>query len=165
VALILNVFYNMKKLFLISICSAFFSCYANNDKISTTSNYSINTSFGKPTYIQTLYYLKMYDKKPYHDAILFYYSNGMYKIISPGEEHYGTYVVKGSFKDKKYSVYYMALPSSDWGNKTAYLHLQYNNVNKTFTQQTLLFTQEKVPNEYGAFKIKDNNQANPLNIK
>ena len=34
-------------------------------------------------------------KKPYPDAMIYYYSNGLYKILSQGEEHYGVYVLRG----------------------------------------------------------------------
>ena len=75
---------------------------------------SIPIAFGKPTDIQVLYYLKMYVKKPYHYAIIYFYHNGLYKIVSPGEEHYGAYVVEGQLSNSHYSIHYMALPSKDW---------------------------------------------------
>ncbi len=43
-------------------------------------------------------------KKPFPDATLYYYDNGVYKIISPGEEHYGVYVVRGHLTDDEYAV-------------------------------------------------------------
>ncbi len=47
---------------------------------------SVDVRFGKPTFTQKLFYEKMYEKKPFEDATLYYYDNGVYKIISPGEE-------------------------------------------------------------------------------
>ena len=155
----------MKKLTILILATILIAGF---NKITYADNLvppSINVGFGKPTYIQALYYKKMYDKKPYHDAIIFYYDNGIYKIISPGEEHYGADVVKGSFEDKKYVVHYMALPSEDWGNKTAYLELKFDNMRHSFTQTTLLQSRDIVPSEYGTFTIKQNNISNPLDIK
>lgn len=56
---------------------------------------TIAVDVGKPTYIHRLHYKKMYSEKPFEEAVLYYYDNGLYKIISPGENHYGVYVVEG----------------------------------------------------------------------
>ncbi len=44
---------------------------------------SVKVTFGQPTIRQKLFYEKLYEKKPYPDATLYYYDNGVYKIISP----------------------------------------------------------------------------------
>ncbi len=61
---------------------------------------SVEVRFGKPTFMQKLFYEKMYEKKPFEDATLYYYDNGVYKIISPGEEHYGVYVCAASTRTR-----------------------------------------------------------------
>src|SRR5437016_8036600 len=90
--------------------------------------------FGKPTYVQRLYYRKMYDKKPFRDATLFYYDNGLFKIITPGANHYGTYVVEGRFEDMKYTIHHISLPSVDWGNTNAYHVLEFDRSTRRFKQ-------------------------------
>ncbi|SUE06202.1 Uncharacterised protein [Pantoea agglomerans] len=47
---------------------------------------NLAVSFGQPTIKQVLHYRKMYDKKPFPDAEIYYYDNGTYKIISQGEK-------------------------------------------------------------------------------
>ncbi|MCC2626288.1 MAG: hypothetical protein K0R14_2161 [Burkholderiales bacterium] len=137
-------------------------------KAALAENFNIpilSINFGKPTYIQSMYYQKMYDKKPFREAVIFYYDNGVYKIISPGEEHYGVYVITGAFTDLRFTVRYISLPSADWGNKTAFHELNYNNKTHHFGQNALLQTQVKVPYEYGVFSLRTNNESNPLSIK
>ena len=43
----------------------------------------------------------MYEKKALSGRN---FDNGVYKIISPGEEHYGVYVVRGHLTDDEYAV-------------------------------------------------------------
>lgn len=42
----------------------------------------LTVSFGQPTIKQVLHYRKMYDKKPFPDAEIYYYDKGTYEIIS-----------------------------------------------------------------------------------
>jgi hypothetical protein len=88
-------------------------------------------------------------------------------IITPGENHYGAYVATGNIKtDRKYTIYFMALPSKDWGSKTAYLKLNFDRHKLTFTQTMVLFNNtSKVPDEYGKYKILINKVANPVSLK
>ncbi len=148
--------------FLITFLYIYFSGVALAENFNAPK---LSVTFGKPTYIQSMYYQKMYDKKPFREAVLFYYDNGVYKIISPGEEHYGIYVMTGTFTDPIFTVRYISLPSVDWSNKTAYHELNYNNKIHHFGQSALLQTQDKVPYEYGVFSLRHNNESNPLLIK
>lgn len=86
---------------------------------------NLTVSFGQPTIKQVLHYRKMYDKKPFPDAEIYYYDNGTYKIISQGENHYGVYVMQGKFDDETFTVRFISLPSADWGNKTAFHQLTF----------------------------------------
>ncbi len=72
---------------------------------------TLAVNFGEPTVKQVLHYRKMYDKKPFPDAEIYYYSNGLYKIISQGENHYGVYVLQGQHTDETYTVKFISLPS------------------------------------------------------
>jgi hypothetical protein len=125
----------------------------------------IDVSFGKPTFEQRLLYKKMYDKKPFPDATIYYYDNGVYKIISPGEEHYGVYVVEGSMTEPRFSVHYISLPSSDWGGTTAHHYLAFDREAGTFTQQATWAGDKNIPPQYGRFAQEKNTEADPLRIK
>lgn len=127
---------------------------------------SITVSFGKPTVKQKLFYKKMYEKKPFPDATLYYYDNGVYKIISQGEEHYGVYVVaRGSLTNSdEYSVHYISLPSSDWDGKTADHYLTFNRKTGTFTQQATLESDQHIAPQDGDFSQEKNTIADPRSI-
>jgi hypothetical protein len=112
---------------------------------------SVDVPFGRPTFKQKLFYEKMYDKKPFPDATLYYYGNGVYKIVSPGEEHYGVYVVHGHLTDDEYAVDYISLPSTDWGGKTAHHILAFKRKSGTFTQQATWEDDPSIPHQYGRF--------------
>lgn len=126
---------------------------------------SVKVTFGKPTIRQKLFYEKLYEKKPYPDATLYYYDNGVYKIISPGEEHYGVYVVHGKLTDDKYEVVFISLPSPDWGNKTAQHVLTFDRKAGTFTQQATWADDPNIAPQYGRFSQDANTIADPLPIK
>ena len=126
---------------------------------------SVEVQFGKPTVKQKLYYKKMYEKKPFPDATLYYYDNGVYKIISPGEEHYGVYVVRGHLSDDEYAVDYISLPSSDWGGKTAHHALKFNRKTGQFTQQATWEDDPNIAPQYGQFTQDENDIKDPRVIK
>jgi len=93
----------------------------------------------------------MYDKKPFPDAELYYYSNGMYKLISQGENHYGVYALQGSFDDENYTVRFISLPSDDWGNKTAFHQLTFvrGDDKNIFIQNAIVDTGEAIAQQNG----------------
>lgn len=126
---------------------------------------SVEVRFGKPTVKQKLFYEKMYEKKPFPDATLYYYDNGVYKIISPGEEHYGVYVVRGHLTDDEYAVHYISLPSSDWGGKTARHYLKFNRERGTFTQQATWEDDPNIAPQYGRFTQDENSISDPRPIQ
>ncbi|WP_221899367.1 hypothetical protein [Xanthomonas sp. GW] len=123
--------------------------------------------FGQPTYKQVLHYRKMYDKKPFPDAELYYYSNGMYKLISQGENHYGVYVLQGSFDDESYTVRFISLPSEDWGNKTAFHQLTFvrGEDKNIFIQNAIVDTGEAIAQQNGTYTMEKNTVTNPVSTK
>ncbi len=125
---------------------------------------SVTVQFGKPTIEQKLFYEKMYEKKPFPDATLYYYDNGVYKIISKGEEHYGVYVVHGHLTDDEYAVQYISLPSSDWGGKTAHHYLKFNRKAGTFTQQATWEDDANIAPQNGRFSQGENGIVDPRTI-
>ncbi|MBB2896504.1 hypothetical protein [Pseudomonas sp. AS2.8] len=126
---------------------------------------SVKVTFGQPTIRQKLFYEKLYEKKPYPDATLYYYSNGVYKIISPGEEHYGVYVVHGKLTDDQYQVDFISLPSADWGGKTARHFLKFDRKAGTFTQQATWEEDPNIAPQYGRFSQDANDITDPRPIK
>jgi hypothetical protein len=126
---------------------------------------AVRVQFGKPTFEQTLYYEKLYEEKPFPDATLYYYDNGVYKIISPGEEHYGVYVVQGRLSDDAFAVHYISLPSSDWGGKTAHHYLRFDRRAGGFTQQATWEDDGSIPPQHGRFSQGPNVIADPRSIK
>jgi hypothetical protein len=126
---------------------------------------SVEVEFGKPTVKQKLFYEKMYEKKPFPDATLYYYDNGVYKIISPGEEHYGVYVVRGHLTDDEYAVHYISLPSPDWGGKTAHHYLKFNRKTGVFAQQATWEDDPDIAPQHGRFTQAENSISDPRPIK
>ena len=50
---------------------------------------SISIPLGQPVFVHALRYTALFDQKPFAEALLIYTDNGSYKIMSPGEDHYG----------------------------------------------------------------------------
>jgi hypothetical protein len=142
--------------------------YPHNDALTfPTDDNKLQTGFGEPTYRQKLHYRKMYKKKPFPTAEIYYYDNGIYKIISQGEDHYGVYVMQGSFTDQSYTIRYISLPSADWGNKTAFHQLTFVNgdTQNTFIQNAIIDTGEAIAQQNGTFSMEKNEIRNPITEK
>ncbi|TWR11473.1 hypothetical protein FQJ95_25175, partial [Xanthomonas vasicola] len=107
---------------------------------------------------------KMYEKKPFPDAEIYYFSNGMYKIISQGENHYGVYVMQGTFDDQTYTIRFISLPSEDWGNKTAFHQLTFVRGDKqnVFIQNAIVDTGEAIAQQNGTYTLEKNTVSNPV---
>ncbi|MCF5932080.1 hypothetical protein L2223_05315 [Xanthomonas perforans] len=125
---------------------------------------TLSVSFGAPTFKQVLHYRKLYDKKPFPDAEIYYFSNGMYKIISQGENHYGVYVLQGTFDDQSYTIRFISLPSEDWGNKTAFHQLTFVRGDKqnVFIQNAIVDTGEAIAQQKGTYTLEKNTVSNPV---
>ena len=124
----------------------------------------INVEVGKPTYIHRLHYKKMYSEKPFEEAVLYYYDNGLYKIISPGENHYGVYVVEGQFTDDQYRISYISLPSPDWGGNVARHDLVFKKGTQTFEQKALAQVDQNIGLQDGRFVLDKNPEKDPGSI-
>lgn len=127
---------------------------------------TLNIAFGNPTRMQRLYYRRMYDKKPFADALIFYYDNGLYKIISPGEEHYGSYVIDGDFDAPRYTIHYIALPSADWNNTSAYHVLEFDRSAGPgrFVQRAIVPVDGRIPQQHGDYQMAPNPLRDPLPV-
>lgn len=126
---------------------------------------ALQVSFGKPTFTHHLTYKKMYSEKPFEKATLYHYDNGLYKIISPGEEHYGIYINHGAFTDAAYSVSYLSLPSVDWQGNVAKHELTFKSDNGSFQQQAMAESDKNIPLQYGTYNQTANTIANPLPLR
>lgn len=121
----------------------------------------INVEVGLPTYIHRLHYKKMYSEKPFEEAVLYYYNNGVYKIISPGENHYGVYVVEGDFTDDQYRISYISLPSPDWGGNVARHDLVFKKSSQSFDQKALAQVDQNIGIQNGRFVLDKNPEQDP----
>lgn len=124
----------------------------------------VTVTFGKPTRMARLRYAVMYDRKPFPDALLLYYDNGMYAILSQGENHYGTYVLDGAFDDQRYVAHYISLPSADWNGMSVYHRLEFDTAAGTFAQQLTNPDDANVPPQTGTFTVEDNPIADPTRL-
>ncbi|WP_201263520.1 hypothetical protein [Mycobacterium montefiorense] len=120
--------------------------------------------FGRPTKFQRLKYTQLYDKKPFPDAVLLYYDNGMYAILSEGEHHYGTYVMQGTFTDPAYTVNFISLPSLDWSGISVLHTLVFDTATATFSQRLINPQDPNVPEQSGGFTTFDNTVADPTQL-
>ncbi|MFJ4064335.1 hypothetical protein ACIPW4_03450 [Pseudomonas sp. NPDC089996] len=116
----------------------------------------IKVPVGNPTMVHHLKYEVMYSEKPFELATIYYYDNGIYKIVSPGEDHYGVYVIVGQSTDTAYKISYLSLPSEDWGANVARHDLTFDNQNGVFTQQALAHTDQNIPPQHGSFVQAEN---------
>jgi len=108
---------------------------------------------GKVVFAHKLHYRKLYEEKPFPDAVIYYYSNGLSKILSQGENHYGLYVMQGTLDDQTYTLRYISSPSKDWGKKTAFHQLTFINglQAKQFIQNAITDSGEQIAQQNGEF--------------
>lgn len=128
---------------------------------------ALEVATGTPTWKHTLRYRKLYEEKPFSDAVIYYYSNGIYKIISQGEDHYGVYVLQGKFSDQTYTIRYISLPSRDWGEKTAYHQLTFidGGERNVFIQNAITETGEQISQQNGIYQLEKNSESLPGSAK
>ncbi|MBS7521526.1 hypothetical protein KIF75_17755 [Serratia ureilytica] len=157
----------MKAIIMASLLMLISSVHAEGPTTSAEGK-KLTVSFGQPTMKQVLHYRKMYNKKPFPDAEIYYYDNGTYKIISQGENHYGVYVMQGKFDDETFTVRFISLPSEDWGNKTVFHQLTFirgeSDKQNVFIQNAIVDTGEAITQQNGTYTQEKNTVANPESI-
>ncbi|MDF0731977.1 hypothetical protein P0Y43_14780 [Pseudomonas entomophila] len=129
------------------------------------SNPHITVPVGKPTMIHQLRYEVLYSEKPFELATLYYYDNGLYKIVSPGEDHYGVYLIEGGIGDPSYRISYLSLPSDDWGGNVAKHELKFDNQRQVFEQQATTHADQGIPPQHGTFTTTVNTIVEPAEIR
>jgi hypothetical protein len=147
-------------------CTAAITAVAATRSTSSKSKTvgAVTVRFGKPTKLQRLEYTQLYEKKPFPDAVLLYYDNGMYAILSEGEHHYGTYVMQGNFTEPTYTVNFISLPSQDWSGISVLHTLVFGAATATFTQQLINPQDPNVPKQTGSFTTVDNPVNDPTQL-
>ena len=115
---------------------------------------SIAVPLGKPIFAQAFRYTAMYGPKPFPEALLIYLDNGSYKILSPGEEHYGSYVsatALGAGAPPRH-VSFLSWPSDDWDRNVASHTLTFN-VDTGAYIQTLVLPGDPVPHAQAGYAL------------
>ncbi|SMG17904.1 hypothetical protein SAMN06296010_0828 [Agreia pratensis] len=115
---------------------------------------SVAVPLGKPVFAQAFRYTAMYGPKPFPEALLIYLDNGSYKILSPGEEHYGSYVSAtqlGTDLPPRH-VSFLSWPSDDWDRNVASHTLTFN-VDTGAYIQTLVLPGDPVPHAQAGYAL------------
>ena len=125
---------------------------------------TIPVELGAPTYKIDLLYAVLYEAKPFTDAVLLLYDNGVYKILSPGENHYGVYVTKGHVDGGTWEMTFISLPHADWYDNVALHTLTFDKPAMTFGQQAYLPSDPNIPKQHGTFQMHPNDIVDPRYI-
>jgi hypothetical protein len=104
---------------------------------------------GRPIHAQALHYTELFDEKPFAEALLIYLDNGSYKILSPGEDHYGSYLSSTGYDEPPREVSFLSWPSSDWGGDVALHTLVFDPESGAFSQALRLPGQPVPRVQYG----------------
>lgn len=136
------------------------------DLTCVNTNGSIEFNFGAPTHKHSLRYSSRNKNVLFLDACIYYYSNGLYKFMSPGESYYGAYVLNNDFKEQSYTIRYISLPSKEWGNNTVFHQITYINelTQKTFIQRDLSRGYTGANQLSGNFIDEINTECHPKDI-
>ncbi|WP_235480496.1 cupin domain-containing protein [Agreia sp. Leaf210] len=133
-------------------------CPAPGEKASAATPQSgassVAVPLGKPVFAQAFRYTAMYGPKPFPEALLIYLDNGAYKILSPGEEHYGSYVSATPLGDgmPPQHVSFLSWPSDDWDRNVASHTLTFN-VDTGAYIQTLVLPGDPVPHAQAGYAL------------
>ncbi|MCZ4517482.1 hypothetical protein O4220_03070 [Rhodococcus ruber] len=115
----------------------------------TTQQEPISVPLGQAVFVQALRYTALFDQKPFAEALLIYTDNGAYKIMSPGEDHYGSYVSYTDVAANPQHVIFLSWPSEDWGRNVASHTLTFNPDSAAFTQVLVLPGNPVPRSQYG----------------
>jgi quercetin dioxygenase-like cupin family protein len=99
---------------------------------------ALHVPLGTPVLVHALRYTAMFGEKPFDEALLVYLDNGSYKILSPGEEHYGSYVSAAETGVVPRHVAFLSWPSDDWHRNVASHTLTFSDDTGAFIQSLVL---------------------------
>ncbi|RQO54148.1 hypothetical protein [Pseudomonas sp. KBW05] len=125
---------------------------------------SIVVEIGKPTKILYLRYKVLYPDKPFDRAAVYLYDNGIYLILSPGEHHWGVFVIVGDMSNPKWGISFISLPSTDWGINLARHDLTFNQATHEFTQQLYIQNDQNAAKQHGVFNLYNNTVKDPRTL-
>lgn len=108
------------------------------DQVNSPAQHQIEVPLGTPVLAQALRYTAMYGRKPFPEALLVYLDNGAYKILSLGEEHFGSYVSATDLSTEPRHVAFLSWPSADWGRNVASHTLTFEKDTGAFVQSLVL---------------------------
>lgn len=94
----------------------------------------VTVPLAEPVYVQALRYTELFEEKPFAEAVLIYMRNGSYKILSPGEDHYGSYVSARDVAAGPEEVAFMSWPATDWADNVAWHTLTFDKESGAFRQ-------------------------------
>ena len=125
---------------------------------------SIVVEIGKPTDILYLHYKVLYPDKPFDRAAVYLYDNGIYLILSPGERHWGVFVIVGDMNDPRWGISFISLPSTDWGAYLARHDLTFSQETNVFTQQLYIQNDQNPAKQHGVFHRYKNTVEDPTTL-
>jgi hypothetical protein len=115
----------------------------------TSASREVRVPLGAPVHAHVLRYTAMFDEKPFPEALLIYFDNGSYKIVSPGEDHYGSYISATLMSEPQRQVSFISWPSDDWGRNVASHTLTFNPATGAFIQALILPGEPVARAQYG----------------
>ncbi|UII71553.1 hypothetical protein LVW35_28690 [Pseudomonas sp. HN11] len=126
---------------------------------------TLQVEIGKPTYILHLHYKVLYPDKPFERAAVYLYDNGIYLILSPGEHHWGVFVIIGDMNEPTWGMSFISLPSDDWGKNLARHDLSFRQTSNTFTQQLYIQDDQDPAKQHGTFERFPNSVVDPTTLR
>lgn len=87
------------------------------DDLSPRSAGTVPVPVGDPVQVLDLFYTRMNPDRPFPDAVLMLLDNGSYRIVSDGEDHWGSYLADRTGPPR--TVVFVSWPSKDWDNDVA----------------------------------------------
>ncbi|AZZ56521.1 hypothetical protein [Rathayibacter iranicus] len=110
----------------------------------------ITVPLGRPVAVEALRYTAMYGLRPFPEALLILFDNGSYKIVSEGEDHFGSYVSATGPGEALRHIAFLSWPSADWDRNVASHTLTFEPETGAFIQ-TLRLPAQPVPHAQHGF--------------
>lgn len=108
---------------------------AASDDLSPQEAGTIPVPIGEPVQVLDLFYTRMNPDRPFPDAVLLLLDNGSYRIVSDGEDHWGSYLTDRRSAPR--TVLFVSWPSKDWEGDVAQHVLDFA-ADGSFAQQLTL---------------------------
>jgi len=116
---------------------------------------AVSVPLAAPVHAQALRYTRLFDGKPFAEAVLVYRANGSYTILSPGEDHHGSYVATTDVRSGPVEVDFISWPSADWDDDVARHTLRFDRQDGSFRQELRLPGTSEPLHQAGIFRAVD----------